>query len=75
MKQPPQQNIEPNIEEQLRGLLEALDMVHSSPWDGVTPQIISTVTGKAKDQAIDEILQELHRYYQSNSPKLTGETK
>jgi hypothetical protein len=39
---------------------------------GVMPQVITSVTGKAKDQAIDQILQELHRYYQSNSPRITG---
>lgn len=62
-----------NIEQQLRGMLESLDMVHSTSCDGVTPQVITSVTGKAKDQAIDQILQELHRHYQSNSPRLTGE--
>jgi hypothetical protein len=62
-----------NIEEQLRGMLQALDVVRSSPWDGITPQITTSITGKAKDEAIDQILQELHRCYQSNSPKLTGE--
>lgn len=64
-----------SIEEQLRGMLQALEMVHATTWDGVTPQVITSVTGKAKDRAIDEILEELHRYYQSNSPKSTGETK
>lgn len=74
MTQPTQQSFEPNIEEQLRGMLEALDMIRSTSCDGVTSQLMTRVTGKAKDQAIDEILQELHRYYQSNSPKLSGET-
>lgn len=63
-----------NIEQQLRGMLAALDMVHSTSCDGLTPQVTTSVTGKAKDEAIDQILQELHRYYQSNSPKLSGET-
>lgn len=70
----PQCSTTDNIEEQLRSLLQVLAMVRSIPWDGVTPQTITSVTGRAKDEAIDEILQELHRYYQSNSPKLSGET-
>lgn len=64
-----------NIEQQLRGMLRALEIVQSTSCDGVTPQVITSVTGKAKDEAIDQILQELHRYYQSNSPELTGEPK
>lgn len=63
-----------NIEQQLRGMLEALDMVHSTSCDGVTSQVMTSITGKAKDEAIDQILQELHRHYQTNSPKLSGET-
>jgi hypothetical protein len=61
-----------NIEEQLRGMLQVLEMIRSTQCDGITPQMITSVTGKAKDQAIDDILQELHLYYQSNSPKLSG---
>lgn len=65
MTQQPQQTFEPNIEEQLRHLLQALDMVHSTPRDGFTPRIVTNITGKAKNDAIDEILQELRRYYQA----------
>lgn len=54
---------EPNIEEQLRYMLQALDMVRSTPWDGITPQVITPVIGHAKDKAIDEILEELRAHY------------
>ncbi|WP_148193075.1 hypothetical protein [Pseudomonas syringae] len=76
MTQQPQQTFEPSIEEQLRYLLQALDMVHSTPWDGFTPRIITNITGKAKDDAIDEILQELRRYYQTMQNTIpSGEKK
>jgi hypothetical protein len=54
---------EPNFEEQLRDMLEALDMVHTTPSDGVSPQLITPITGKAKDNAVDEILEKLRMHY------------
>lgn len=52
-----------NIEDQLRGLLEALDMVRQTPWDGITAQVITPVIGDAKDKAIDDILEKLRAHY------------
>lgn len=63
MLQKPQPTLEPNIEEQLRDMLQALDMVRSTPWDGITPQVITPVIGDAKDKAIDDILEKLRAHY------------
>jgi hypothetical protein len=57
------QTPEPDIEQQLRDMLQALDMVHSTAWDGITPQEVTPVTGEAKDQAIEEIFQRLRVHY------------
>ncbi|MDA7011306.1 hypothetical protein PI739_02935 [Pseudomonas cerasi] len=62
-----------NIEQQIQDMLQKLDMVRPTEWDGITPQVIIPVVGNAKDKAIDEILQQLWYHYQSNSPTSNGE--
>ncbi|UOF21943.1 hypothetical protein [Pseudomonas syringae] len=66
-----------NIEEQLRSLLQALDMVHSTlTTDNVLTSAITPVIGEAKTKVIDEILQELRRYHQTMQNTIpSGEKK
>lgn len=63
MTQEPQPTFEPNIEEQLRFMLQALEMVRSTPRDAITPQVITSVIGDAKDKAIDNILEKRRAHY------------
>jgi hypothetical protein len=70
MIQKPQPTFEPNIEEQLRDMLQALDMVQSiSPEDGTLTPVVTALVGDAKDRAIDEIFHKLrvqHRLADQN---------
>jgi hypothetical protein len=51
---------EPDIEEQLRGMLQALDMVQSiPPEDGTLTPVAIPLVGDAKDRAIDDIFDKL----------------
>lgn len=64
MIQKPQLTFEPNIEEQLRDMLQALDMVQSiSPEDGTLTPVLVPVVGDAKDRAIDDIFEKLRAHY------------
>jgi hypothetical protein len=55
---------EPDIEEQLRDMLQALDMVHSTPpTDGTLTPVVTPLIGDAKDKAIEEVFRELRAHY------------
>lgn len=64
MIQKPQPTFEPNIEEQLRDMLQALDMVQSiPPEDGTLTPVAIPLVGDAKDRAIDDIFDKLRVHY------------
>ncbi|WP_439865651.1 hypothetical protein ACTAB9_17745 [Pseudomonas syringae] len=54
----------PNIEEQLRDMLQALDMLQSIPSeDGTLTPVAIPLVGEAKDRAIDDIFEKLRVQY------------
>ena len=61
---------EPDIEKQLRDMLQALDMARSTPpTDGTLTPVVTALVGDAKDKAIDEIFHKLrvqHRLADQN---------
>jgi hypothetical protein len=60
----PELSSEPDIEEQLRGMLQALDMVQSiPPEDGTLTPVAIPLVGDAKDRAIDDIFDKLRVHY------------
>jgi hypothetical protein len=64
MKEAPALSSEPYIEEQLRGMLQALDMVKSTPpTDGTLTPVVTPVVGDAKDRAIDDIFEKPRVHY------------
>ncbi|ALE01042.1 hypothetical protein [Pseudomonas syringae] len=55
---------EPDIEEQLRDMLQALDMLQSIPSeDGALTPVVTPLFGEAKDRAIDDIFEKLRVQY------------
>jgi hypothetical protein len=55
---------EPDIEEQLRDMLQVLDMVHSTPpTDGTLTPVVIPLIGDAKDRAIEEVFRKLRAHY------------
>lgn len=53
-----------DIEEQLRGMLQALDIVQSiPPEDGTLTPVAIPLVGHAKNRAIDDIFENLRVHY------------
>lgn len=62
---------EPYIEEQLRDMLQALDMVQSiQPEDGTVRPVVTALVGDAKDRAIDEIFHKLRLQHRLTDRKI-----